>query len=148
MLPLHGDWKIEVNNNVILQWFEGSWNEEAIIAYMHEFREVASQLVDRSWAILSVLEEWELCVPETEKHISDHAYWFIENGCTHDCHVFSKNEIKKMQLNKMIPTKCENYERRIFVDINESIEWLQSEGFELANTDFFNTLKNNKSPNF
>jgi len=146
MFAIDGSWKIEVNNNVILQWFECSWNEEAAIAYIKEFKKVTSQLATRPWAILSVLEDWELGTPEIEKHISAIAAWFIENGCTHDCHIYSRSDLKKMQLDKMIPYKEVSYERRTFGDFNESVEWLKSEGFQLSNTDLFLTLQSEKSP--
>jgi len=44
MFSVHGEWQLEVNNNVLLQWFGGSWNEEAIINYVKEFREKATPL--------------------------------------------------------------------------------------------------------
>ncbi len=146
MFTVHGSWKIEVNNNVMLQWFEGSWNEEAAITYIKEFREAASQLVGSPWAILSVLEDWQLGAPEIEQHIGEHAAWFINNGCTHDCHVYSRSAAKRMQLNKMIPHKEGNYERRVFDDFNLSAAWLNENGFTLEPTDLFNTLSSGNSP--
>jgi hypothetical protein len=146
MFTVHGSWKIEVNNNVLLQWFEGSWNEEAAITYIEEFRKTTSPLVGKPWAILSVFEEWELGAPEIEKHIIEHAAWFIANGCTRDCHVYTQDILKTMQLDKMIPLKEGDYERRIFGDFQESVQWLKSNGFELNSSDFLQQLSNGESP--
>ncbi|MFT5814936.1 MAG: hypothetical protein ACI9VT_002705 [Psychroserpens sp.] len=33
MFTVHGDWKILVKNNYVLQWFRGYWNKEAAIQY-------------------------------------------------------------------------------------------------------------------
>jgi 16S rRNA U1498 N3-methylase RsmE len=90
VLNIHGQWKLEVNNKVLLQWFEGSWNEEAIIAYMRGFKEIAQPLISGEWAILSIFDAWELGVPDIEPHIIEHCQWFKDNGCIKDCHVYSR----------------------------------------------------------
>jgi hypothetical protein len=136
VLNIHGQWKLEVNNKVLLQWFEGSWNEEAIIAYMREFKEIAQPLISGEWAILSIFEAWELGVPDIEPHIIEHCQWFKDNGCIKDCHVYSPSAVKKMLLEKLVPHTEENYERLVFSNINEATNWLKKCGFELHNSDF------------
>jgi len=136
VLNNHGQWKLEVNNKVLLQWFEGAWNEEATIAYMEEFKKIAQPLISGEWAILSIFDAWELGVPEMESHIIKHCQWFKDNGCIKDCHVYSHNAVKKMQLEKIIPHTEEHYERLVFSDMDEATSWLKECGYELHNTDF------------
>ena len=139
MLSLHGRWKLEVNNNVMMQWFADSWNEEAIIAYVKDFRATAQPLVGKDWAIISIFEEWELGVPAIEKHVVEHCEWFKKNGCIKDCHIYSPDAAKEMQLEKMIPHTEPGYERRVFTNINDAITWLESEGFTISDSTFLNS---------
>jgi len=142
MLPIHGRWKIKVANNVLMQWFADSWNEEAIIAYMKEFRAAATPLIGRDWAIISVFEQWELGVPEIEQHVIEHCDWFKQNGCIIDCHVYSANSLKKLQLEKMIPHTELGYERCVFDNLNQASTWLNTKGFELEKAEFLYDLEN------
>jgi len=142
MFSIHGEWKIEVSNNVLLQYFSGSWNEEAVIAYVKEFREKATPLSlnqpnNGKWAILSIFEDWELGVPAIESHIIEHCQWFKDNGCVKDCHVYSKNAIKEMLLEKLIPHTDGAYERRVFTTINDAKNWLGQYNYTVGDTDFF-----------
>ena len=136
MHAIHGRWKIEVNNNVLMQWFADSWNEEAIIEYIKEFRERAKPLIGKQWAIISIFDDWELGVPAIEGHVKTHCEWFIKQGCIKDCHVYSNDAAKRMQLEKMIPLKEPNYERRVFTHIDDAVTWLASEHFVLSDNSF------------
>ena len=135
-MNIHGKWKLEVNNKVLLQWFEGSWNEQATLAYMKEFKEVVQPLISAEWAILSFFDDWELGVPDIEPHIVEHCQWFKDNGCIKDSHVYSPSVVKKMQLEKIIPQTEENYERLVFTNVHEATGWLKECGFELSDSDF------------
>lgn len=141
MFSIHGEWKIEVNNNVLVQTFSGSWNEEAVLAYIREFREKALPLTKGNWAILSIFEYWELGIPDIEKHVVEHCQWFIDNGCRRDCHVYSVSEAKKMQLDKMIPLNDRLYQRMVFTDIDTAIHWLESSNFNVSNSSFIQKLR-------
>jgi hypothetical protein len=146
MFKIHGEWKIEVNNNVVLQYFGGSWNEEAIIAYVKEFREKTTPLAQNKanngkWAILSIFEDWELGVPEIEQHVIEHCQWFKDNGCVKDCHVYSPSAAKEMLLEKMIPHTEGNYERCVFTSIKDAQDWLAKNNFHFNDeTTFFKSL--------
>lgn len=137
---LHGRWKIKVSNNVVMQCFADSWNEEAIIAYIKEFKEVATPLTNGKWAIISVFEDWELGVPEIEHHVVKHCDWFKANGCIKDCHVYTPDAIKQMQLEKMIPHTEQGYERCVFANIDDAVDWLDAKGFPVSNRAFLDDL--------
>jgi len=137
----HGHWQLEINHRVLLQSFSGSWNEEAMLLYMQEFKKIAQPLINHDWAILSVFEHWELGVPEIEPHIIEHCRWFIEHGCVKDCHVYSASNSKRQQLEKLIPRKEQNYERQVFIEFEDAKNWLASHGFTLSsNSDFIRAL--------
>ncbi|NQZ88668.1 MAG: hypothetical protein HRT54_13935 [Colwellia sp.] len=129
MFDIHGDWRIEVYGDVIVQWFSGCWNEEAIIAYVTEFQTKATPLKGKKWAIISSFEDWELGVPEIDKHIAEHCEWFKINGCIKDCHIYTPNAVKEMQLERLIPHTDAFYERQVFTNNEAATTWLASCGF-------------------
>lgn len=140
MQEIHGRWKIDVSNQVVMQWFADSWNEEAVIAYVKEFRKHATPLINSKWAIISIFDDWQLGIPEIEKHVVEHSQWFIANGCIRDCHVYSPCALKKMQLEKMIPHTEGNYTRCVFSDLSDAIQWLEKEEFYIENKAFLSQL--------
>lgn len=131
MLAVHGRWKIKVFNNVLIQWFADSWNEEAIIKHVKEFKRAAEPLLGKQWAIISVFEQWELGIPAIESHVTEACEWFKLHGCIRDCHVYTPSSLKEMQLEKMIPRSEANYKLCVFDNIETAIAWLEDEGFHL-----------------
>jgi hypothetical protein len=129
MFEVHGKWKIEVQNNCVLQWFTGSWNEEAVIKYAQEFLDKTASLNGTEWAIISFFDNWELGTPDIEPHVVKHCQQFIKNGCIKDCHVYTPSVIKNMQLEQMIPITQSNYERLVFGDVQKALNWLASHQF-------------------
>jgi hypothetical protein len=136
MLAKHGRWKLKVENNVMMQWFADSWNEEAVVACIADCKKAAQPLIGTNWAIISIFENWKLGVPSIEKHVTKYCGWFKEHGCVKDCHVYSPDAMKEMQLEKMIPVSEPGYERRVFTNLNDAVEWLESEGFNITDHDF------------
>jgi hypothetical protein len=136
MLAVHGHWEIKVTNNVLMQKMYDSWNEEGIVAYIREFKLAAKPLIGENWAIVSIFEDWELAVPEVENHIRELSAWFIENGCTRDCHVYTPSALKSAQLEKAIPVAQDVYQRRVFADYEQALSWLNEESFTIVDDGF------------
>jgi len=132
MFSIHGEWKIKVHGNVLVQWFAGCWNEEAIIAYVKDFQDKASTLKGKEWAIVSSFEDWELGVPGIDKHIEEHCDWFKTHGCIKDCHIYTPNAAKEMQLERLIPHTDELYERQVFTNIEDAVAWLAGHNFNVS----------------
>ncbi len=131
MFKIHGKWKIQVKDNYVLQWFGGCWNEEAAIQYCQEFQDKTAHLKGTEWAIFSFFDDWELGVPEIEPHVVEHCRLFKANGCSKDCHIYSRTAAKSMQLEKMIPHTEGNYERRVFCGEDDAIAWMKVCHFEI-----------------
>ncbi|MEI6894214.1 MAG: hypothetical protein V5789_06205 [Colwellia sp.] len=138
MFFAHGDWKIIVKNNCVLQWFSGYWNEEAAIQYSQEFSEQTQHLKGEPWAIISFLDDWILAVPEVELHGIDHSRQLKDDGCIKHCHVYAPSALKGIQLERMVLPTEGDYERRVFDEISSAISWLESCGF-LIDVDAINT---------
>jgi hypothetical protein len=95
--------------------------------------------VGSDWAIISILEQWELGVTEIEKHVIEHCECFKEQGCIKDCHVYRPSSVKEVQLEKIISQIDLVYERAVFDNLNDAINWLDAEGFSLNQDQFYMT---------
>jgi len=140
MFPVHGDWKILVTQNYVLQWFSGCWNEEAAIQYTQEYKEKTQHLKGSKWAMLSIFEDWELGVPEIEPHIVEHCQRFKDIGCIKDCHVYTPSAAKEMQLESLIPHTEGHYERQVFTNIDDALAWLKQCEFSIDIKPFLQSL--------
>lgn len=140
MFSVHGDWRILVKDNYVLQWFSGCWNEEAAIKYAREFRDKTEHLKGTQWAIISFFDDWNLGVPEMESHLIEHCQRFKDNGCIKDCHIYTPAVLKSMQLESIVPQSEGNYERRVFVEAADAITWMKTCGFSVETNDFIDSL--------
>ena len=134
MLASHGRSKIKVVNNVLIQWFADSWNEEAIIEHIKKFKVAAKPLTSGEWAIISIFDQWELGIPAIEPHVTEACVWFKQHGCIRDCHVYKSNSTKKVQLEKMISSSEGDYQRQVFSNLSDAIAWLETQGFPIKDT--------------
>lgn len=141
MFKVHGDWKIKVCGHVVVPCFSDGWNEEAIIAYIKDFRTKATPLIGKEQAILSIFEDWELGVPEITKHVEEHCRWFRINGCIKDCHVCTTNATKEMHLERLIPYIDAFYERQVFTKSQMAVKWLASCGFVIESSNIISNIE-------
>jgi hypothetical protein len=148
MFSVHGDWKILVKDNYVLQWFSGCWNEEAAVQYSQEFKEKTAMLVGTQWAIISFFDEWDLGVPEIEPHIVEHCRLFKANGCIKDCHIYTPAAAKSMQLENMIPQSEGDYERQVFIGAEEAVAWMRGFNFKVEINDFLQCLPTTSDADF
>lgn len=137
---MHGEWKISVQNNIVLQWFSGYWNEEAAITYSQEFLEKTHGLIGKPWAIMSFLNDWDLAIPDAEPHILEHTERLKRFGCVKHCQIYTPAIMKDLQLNKMCAINSTQYERKTFDDNMSGLLWLKSHGFEANLADFISKL--------
>ena len=140
MFLAHGEWKISIKDNYVLQWFSGYWNEEAAIEYSQEFLEMTPKLTGKPWAIISFLGDWNLAIPEAESHLIEHNKRLKNNGCSHHCQIFMPSTWKSMQLEQFSSQNDVNYERRTFDDNASAILWLQSNGFSIEIDELLSSL--------
>jgi hypothetical protein len=140
MFSVHGDWRILVIDNYVLQWFSGTWNEEAAIQYSQQFKEKTAHLNGSQWAIFSLFDEWELGVPEMESHLIAHCQAFKDNGCVKDCHIYTPSVWKKMLLENIVPQSEGKYERRVFSNADDALHWMNICGFSIELEPFLQSL--------
>ena len=50
----------------MLAYVTGDWNAETAKAYKHSINKAIETINDKSWAIISNVDQWELCAPDCE----------------------------------------------------------------------------------
>jgi hypothetical protein len=127
----HGEFKLHVNNNIILARLSGAWNEECAKSFSQAFRQHVKLLNNQKWGHLVLLENWEISVPDIIPIVTDLATFCINNGLEKSAQVASESMMKKMYLEKMAIEKHDIFERQIFSDQNKAIEWLNRYDFTI-----------------
>jgi hypothetical protein len=128
----HGEFKLHISNNILIARLTGSWNQECAENFSEEFTTKIHSMNNLKWGHLVFLDNFELSVPEVLPIISDLVIFCINNGLERAAQVYSQSRIKKMHIDTMVVEKHGNFERRIFTDQDEAIQWLNSNDFTLA----------------
>jgi hypothetical protein len=125
----HGEFKLQISNNIIVARLTGTWNKECAESFSEAFIAQVKLLDSPSWAHLVFLNDWEISVPEIIPVVTDLATFCMHNGLEKSAQVYSKSIVKKMYLDKMVIEIHGNFERRVFSDADMAVHWLKGYGF-------------------
>lgn len=127
----HGKFKIWRQGSVVFAKLIGSWNVESALQFEHEFKKIASTMPDR-WGHMVYLNDWELCVPEMITIIERLVAWCLDNGLVRAANIYLSSAIKTQILNRMIVTTQDNFQRAVFDNELDAVDWLSDEGFPVV----------------
>jgi hypothetical protein len=134
MYTEHGCFHLELKGNILFITLEGGWNLETAMAYGKAINVITKDISSEPWAVLTVTDDWELCTPDSELAIVDFVKKAIENGLTREAVVNNKSSIKLEIYGKYKHLKRSSvdnalFERAIFQDVDQALEWLNKDGF-------------------
>ncbi|MDM7861630.1 hypothetical protein QTP81_13600 [Alteromonas sp. ASW11-36] len=129
----HGEYDIKRSGNVLYVNLRGGWNEEAAIAYAKDIEQSIKPLINRPWAIISNLSDWELFTPECFPIISQLVIQAIQSGLCKEAIVSQPNSVK-LQPFKLPKDAFPTFQRRFFPGLLEAKSWLMEEGFEFEDS--------------
>lgn len=98
----HGEFKINVSNNILIARLAGSWNQECAESFSQAFKTHAQSLKYEKWGHLVFLDDWELSVPEILPIVTDLVSFCIENGLDKSAQVYSESMMKKFFVDQMV----------------------------------------------
>jgi hypothetical protein len=128
----HGEFTLNISNNIIIARVSGSWNEECAHNFSAALKEKINSFNDKEWAHYVLLDDWELGVPEVTPIISDLVAYCIDHRLIKSAHIFNESVIKQTYIDQMVTEKQGNFEKRMFHDKTEAIKWLNASGFSLS----------------
>lgn len=134
MFTEHGCFHVELRGNILYLDIEGAWNIETSIAYRKAITESIQPLIGKPWAAMTLMNDWELCTPDSEIVIFDITKEALANGLVREAVVNStgliKLELFEKYKNIEVPTGVNMpFKRRIYQDEQSALDWLAEEGF-------------------
>jgi len=160
----HGSYTLTCSKDSMLIKCFGSWNLETTRIYSLEYKAVAAPLINRSWAVVCDMRNWELATPESMTVFQGLMNWCFDMGMKSCIYVYEDSFIKRHYLREMadrikneIP---EDYNFIHMTDTSHAYDWLKSHDHEVilsdlleldAATEDFNNQKHaglGKSPQF
>ena len=124
----HGDYRLQLNQDVLEVTLIGAWNKEMAHLFINECKEAVGPLKGKPWGILADVEEFMLAVPEAVELGKDFIGWAAKNGCVRDAHVFSHSPVKEDLFKRMsLHTDGKQCKKR-FDTLESARAWLEKGG--------------------
>jgi hypothetical protein len=135
MFNEHGWFNVTLQGETLLIVVAGAWNAETAKAYTETVLKTIVPIKNKSWGLISDLNEWELCTPECELLL---VKLFVEcrgKGLIREAIVNNNTASVKLDLfqkNAKIhasETSYDGFKRGFFKTEKEAREWLNIEGY-------------------
>ncbi|MCC2615559.1 hypothetical protein LJ739_04825 [Aestuariibacter halophilus] len=125
----HGSFRLWCHGNVVYAELSGTWNKETAEQFAGEFKTLAQQ-VDKPWAHMVYLQDWELCSAEVFAVIQALVDWCLEHGLVRAAQVYPPSTMKREFLDRMVVERKGQFQRAVFDNAYQGALWLTHEGFE------------------
>jgi hypothetical protein len=134
MFAKHGNFHLELKGNLLFITISGAWNREAALEYESAIVEATKPLIGIPWAVITVIDDWELCTPDSALVMVGMIKTAIKNGLVREAVVNSKGTIKleiyeKYKKEKRNGPDNKLFVRHIFQNSDAALEWLSKDGF-------------------
>ena len=129
----HGSFDLTVDNQVLIARISGAWNEEESWLYFERVKEIIQPIMKQPWALLLLMNGWELGTPETEQVTKEMVRWVSSHGLYKVAEVYNPNMLIQLHIERIVKEGPDEIERRHFINEKEAIAWLASNGFPLTN---------------
>lgn len=110
----------------------GAWSSRTAERYVTEFKQVVEPLAGSEWAHILFLEDWLLGAPEIEQIIGELVAWCYGIGIQCTALVYSSNQLKDYQIDRIIKHRQGHFERQTFNEADSAFAWLADKGFDVA----------------
>jgi hypothetical protein len=137
MFNEHGAFTVTRQGNILLAHATGAWNAESAKAYRHAINKTIEPIKGQSWAIISNVEQWELCTPDCELIMVKLAAECRGRGLKREAVVNKNIKSVKMELfhkhSKNITSKTspDVFQRQFFETDTQASIWLKNESYGL-----------------
>ncbi|MFT4809292.1 MAG: hypothetical protein ACI9LX_002639 [Paraglaciecola sp.] len=137
MFNEHGEFTVTRQDNILLVHVIGAWNAETASAYTDTINKTIEPFNGKSWAIISNVDQWELCTPDCELLMVQLVAKCRDKSLKREAIVNCNIKSIKMELfhkhSKNNPSQIspEEFQRRFFETDTEAREWLKNEGYGL-----------------
>ena len=127
----HGEFRIQLINNVLKVELIGEWNEETAELFVEDCKTEINKFDGQNWGLLALLDKFVLAVPSAVDKGKEFAKWAAQHGCAADALVYQHNTLKTELMTQLSPGHCEANKKPYFVEQSQAIEWLKHRGFSM-----------------
>ncbi len=122
----HGNYTIDIQDNIVKVVAEGAWNLEAKKALITELTLLTRQHHLDNWQLLADVSNFELGTPEfqTQGYISK--YILVKLGLQKIAYLNRSGSASKLRQLASMQTKALRYQWRFFADSHAAQQWLIS----------------------
>lgn len=137
MFNEHGGFDLKREKDILLVDVTGAWNAETAKAYREAIVKIMVPAKDKPWALISNVEQWELCTPDCKLLIVELTKHCRDNGLKREAVVNSNTASVKLDLfhknmkKQTSKASPDVFERDFFETEKEAREWLKNEGYGL-----------------
>jgi hypothetical protein len=124
----HGAFELKVEGLILHAYIIGSWNIQAAYDYKEAVEKIIKPLVGHTWAMISVVDEWELYTPDCKPIMIELSHYAYASGLCKEAIV---NQVASVKL-EAFPAKIKGFptfQRQFFHTKEEAVSWLNDEGF-------------------
>lgn len=129
MFEAHGSFDLEVNGRILQANIKGGWNLESASAYKRAVETIVKPLLGEPWAMISVMDEWELYTPDCRPIILELCNIAYSGGLVREAMV-NRIDSVKMQAFQSVVEGFPQFQRQLFQTKQQALTWLKEEGFE------------------
>lgn len=130
MFGSHGEFGITLHNNIFVADIRGAWNLETAKAYGEEATKVVMPILGAPWAQITVITDWELLTADAIPHMVELFRRANANGLVAEAIINTSDGLIKNELfNHSLKVALDGFERRVFSNHEDAVNWLESIGF-------------------
>lgn len=129
MFEAHGSYDIALNGRILEVNVKGAWNVESANDYAGSVEKFVEVLQGKPWAMISIVDDFELFTPECYPVISKLSIKAYQGGLVKEAMVNFTDSVK-MQVFKPNIDGYPDFQRAFFRTKKEATVWLKQEGFE------------------
>jgi hypothetical protein len=129
MFEAHGSFDIQISGHIMVVDIKGCWNVETALEYKIAIEKIIQPLIGKHWAILSIMDDWELFTPDCKPVIMKLSHDALINGLQREAMVDHNNGVKMQHFPTSI-VAFPWFKRQFFTSTGQAYEWLKAEGFE------------------
>lgn len=129
MFKSHGAFDLTLNGRILEADIKGAWNVETAHDYSASVGKFINVLSGEPWALISIVDDFELFTPECYPVIVKLAEKAYRSGLVNEAFVNYTDSIK-MQVFKAKIDAFPDFQRGFFRTKVDALNWLKQQGFE------------------
>lgn len=135
MFNEHGGFELKLDGNILLAVVNGAWNAETAQAYREAILKLIESLHHKPWALISNVNDWELCTPDCELLMGQLLAECRGKGIKREAVINSNIQSVKLDLfhkhtkQQSLKPPPDVFQRCFFETEEEARKWLKNEGY-------------------